>query len=112
MPSPVLRRKWAFPGSNTLPAPISIRTLPGGLNPGRIGLLELCEIGHVVAVIVTSVGDKEPLLEQELAAVDVAQEGPGFRPPGRVRIEMGAGKVLLPGNAHFRRRTGEGMPDQ
>lgn len=47
-----------------------------------------------------------------MAAVEIGEEGGGLVPPGDVGIEVGAGEVLLAGDAHFFRGADEGVPDE
>ena len=46
--------------------------------------------GNVLAVVVTDIGDKQPLLKHELTTGKVLQPGVAQRPPGDVPIEMGS----------------------
>ena len=83
-----------------------------GAQPRRVGLAQLGEVGHVVAVVITDIRYRQPLLEQPLAAVEVVEEHRRARPPGHVRVQVGAGEVLLPRHSHFLGRADERVPDQ
>ena len=55
----------------------------------------------MVAVVVEDVADEPALLEQGLAAIEVADEGVGLVRPRYLRVEVRAGEVFLAGQAHL-----------
>ena len=83
-----------------------------GTNFRRVAAAELREIRNVIAIVIKRVGDRQAALEQELAAVEVAEKRRGFAPPRHVRIQMRAGKILLPRHAHRLGRADERVPDE
>ena len=83
-----------------------------GEDLGGVVAFEADEVGDVVAVVVEDVVDGLALLEEELGAVEVDGEGRGVAPPGDVGVEVGAGEVLLSGDAELGWRGGELVPDE
>ena len=83
-----------------------------GPNVRGINVFMLRKVRNVIAVIIEDIGGKIPLLQQPLAAVDVAEERPGFLPPGDFGIHVRTGEILLAGQARFIGRANKRMPDK
>ena len=83
-----------------------------GKQLGGVAGLELNEVGDVVSVVDHGIGDRLPLLEQKLAAVDITGEGAGLVPPRDIGIQVRAGEVFLARQTHFLGGRSEGVPDE
>ena len=65
----------------------------------------------MIAVIAAHIADELAALEQELAAVEVADEGVRLLRPSDLRVEVRAGEIFLARQPHLRRRAGERVPE-
>src|SRR6218665_877974 len=75
----------------------------------RIAFFKTADVWNMVSIIIEYVGLTDAFLHQVMNSVKVCNKPGGIVPPSHIRIEMRAGKILLPRHSHFFGRTGERM---